>query len=713
MRTPRRCHSFVGLWALTLILLAWSFTGCGDDDDDDNGGAVDDDDADDDAGGLVDEPVPGWSVWLTREGFVEFRKDGRVLFTLTGVTTTDFTPKSSMLFGLFKIGKDNPLPRPLQFRLDGDRLLLDAGGAEVGRLRASLTDSGSLRAEVLMGDGNAADSITLSFAMGASDKFWGFGEQYNFVDLRGLLVPVIVQEQGLGRRAAPLLPFEGTLVNSYFPMPYFLDPRKGKGFLLENMEPSLFDLGVTDKDRFSVEVYNGDHASFLVLPGPTAYDVVESLTAEFGRPERRPPDWAFSGAWIAAQGGTDDVRDRIDAALDAGVPVTAAWVQDWVGQRDFGAENFGVKYRWIPDASLYPGLETLIDDLAAEGVRFLGYFNPFIVPGYAHWDDAKEYGYTIKREDGSPYQFLISTFKGSLLDVTNADAVSYFQNFAFDALDLGMKGWMADFGEWLPLDAAIEEGSSWSEHNRYPTRWHRANRAVLDAVFPDGDYVLFTRSGFTGEQRVAQIVWAGDQETDWSAEDGFPTVMAAGLTMGMSGIPFFTHDIGGFSGGPRSKELFMRWTELGAFTPVMRTHDGLKKLENHHFDSDAETLAHFARMAKIHEALTPYWLALADEAVDSGRPMIRHTAFVDPEWDDAYRAHSQWMLGEDLIVAPVLEPGKVVVNVFLPQGTWENLFTGEEYDGRDIVYVDASLGSPAVLVRKGKLASIVEAVRGI
>ncbi len=195
-------------------------------------------------------------------------------------------------------------------------------------------------------------------------------------------------------------------------------------------------------------------------------------------------------------------------------------------------------------------------------------------------------------------------------------------------------------------------------------------------------------------------MWAGDQEADWSQSDGIPTVVTAGLTIGLAGIPYFTHDIAGFSGGPSTKELFQRWTELGAFTPVMRTHDGLKKHENHNFNTDQETLEHFVLFSKIHAALLPYLKLLAQQAVDQGLPMVRHTVLIDHEWEKSFEAHKQWMLGSDILFAPVVEQGTESIDAYLPEGEWEHLLTGDTFTGRQIVNISAPVGMPDVLVMR-------------
>lgn len=497
-------------------------------------------------------------------------------------------------------------------------------------------------------------------------------------------------------------------------MPYFMDPAEGKGFLVMNPEYSVFDLCNKAADTWSVEVWNNTKVSFIMLPGPKPADVVSQLTAEVGRPKMSPPDWTMGGVWLASQRGPEMISKRVETALKAGVPLSAVWVQDWVGERHFGVGNYGVKYHWTWDPILYPDLPEQIAALRTKGVRFLGYFNPFIAEDYDQFAEAKEKGYLVKKKNDEPYLFQIITFKGGLLDVTNPAAVDWFKGFARTAADMGMSGWMCDFGEWLPYDAVLFNGSTGAEmHNLYTTKWHQINLEVLKEKYPDGDYALLTRSGYTQEQKVAQIVWAGDQEQDWKAEDGLPTVVTAALNIGMSGVPFFSTDIAGFSGGPSTKELFMRWTELGTFMPVMRTHDGLKKIENHRFDSDSETLAHFSKMARIHSALLPYLKQLAMESVNSGLPMIRHTVLVDPDWEKSLTADRQWMLGADILFAPVTTQGASVAEVDFPQGDWEHALTGEKFKGRQVAQVSAPIGTPAVFFRSGKINDIVSAVREI
>src|SRR6185369_1439703 len=184
---------------------------------------------------------------------------------------------------------------------------------------------------------------------------------------------------------------------------------------------------------------------------------------------------------------------------------------------------------------------------------------------------------------------------------------------------------MADFAEWLPTDATLHTGDALEQHNLYPLAWQRANRELLDAIGDGVERVWFVRSASLRSQSVVQVVWAGDQTTDWAVGDGFPSVIPMGIGLGMTGFPYYGSDIGGYiSTGtvPTSRELFFRWTTMGALTPVMRTHHGRLTTMNWQWDHDAETTAHFGRWARVHQQLLPYLRSLADASVSTGAPIM-------------------------------------------------------------------------------------------
>jgi len=599
-----------------------------------------------------------------------------------------------------------------RLRFSGERTHREAG--EAGQLAqvtwrgetgsASLSFSAgpqpfTTRVELTV-EGLEYQSLELAFACDERSSFYGFGEQYHAIEQRGERFELFVSEQGVGREGQPRA-LQGDKHTSYFPMPWWIDLTRGSGVLIETPYRTLVDLCVSDPDEARFEVTAQAPLSLLVFHGPSPLELIEQLSAVVGRP-KRPPSWAFEAPWISAQGGGEAVRAFIQRLDEQEVPYAAIWSQDWTGVRVNVDGGLGVEYRWELDEAHYPNLNELISSLHERGKRFLAYANPFIDPELPnHFEELASRGGLITNPAGEPYTFLAPNGRSSHPDLS-AEAGRDYVVEALSAMVSrhGIDGWMADFAEWTPLDARFASGEDpRAAHNLFPVWWHEANRAAMEATRPDGDWVLFARSGWTGVQAHSMIHWVGDQEATWSEHDGLPTVVPAMLNLGLAGVPYVTHDIGGFSGGPSTKELYMRWVELGAFTPIMRTHEGNKRDLNHNWDSDEETLTHFRRFARIHQALSEDWTQLADEANRSSAPIVRALALHYPEDPEARALSDQYLLGESLLVAPVVEEGATERRLYLPQGEWFHVFTGERYEGPSWLTVEAPIGSPPVFSR--------------
>lgn len=564
-------------------------------------------------------------------------------------------------------------------------------------------DATRIRLEIMGG----ANSVALPVRCDEGGTFHGFGEQYNATDQRGEAFELFVSEQGIGREGTPRS-IRGDAHTVYFPMPYYIDAR-GFGVLILTSYRVDVDLCATDRDVAWLEVAAGEPLELLVFHGPTPLDVIRQLGDVVGRPAL-PPAWAFEGVWIGAQGGREEVLDEVELFEAAEIPVSALWVQDWTGIRTNIDGGSGVQFRWTPDDELYPDLAGTISELHGRGYRFLAYVNPFIDPNLEdHYVEMDEQGLLVlDPRDDETYLFAAPNGGSAHPDFTNPAACDYVRDALREAVEsYGIDGWMADYAEYLPLDSVLFDGSDpLGYHNRFPIDWQRMTREVMDEVRPDGDWVMFARAGFTGVQEVAQIHWAGDQEASWSETDGLPTVVPALLNLGLCGQPYVTHDVAGFSGGPSTKELFMRWVELGAFTPIMRTHEGNNRDENWSWESDEETTAHFRRFVRIHDALSPEIRELAAGAQTDSAPILRHLMLVFPDDTETFAISDQFMIGETLLVAPVLHEGRTSREVYLPAGIWFDVWTGEEVDGGRTIEAEAPIGSPPVFSRGADRADL-------
>lgn len=618
------------------------------------------------------------------------RGDVALLSTAYGfLRTVEFSEKVTMQFGQFRFERGEERESQLQFytgRREGDGLVLTYKDSESQVDITARAEAGGLVLGFKISGPAAA--LRLNFDCHQDDHFLGLGEQYAGVDGRGRRLPIWTMENGLGRAPEPALPWQGPLWASYFPMAYFVNPR-GYGLVLDASGYVEFDLCAERPGVWSAEVWRTKEFSLFLTGGNPARQV-EILTAKNGRAQL-PPRWAFD-LWLSAQGGQEEVKAYIDRAVAREFPAGILWVQDWIGKVLLPAGIYELPYHWNVDESLYPHLADLIAYAHQQGFRFLGYFNSFVRPDLEHFEEGQARGYLVLDGTGQPYTFLHSTFESALLDVFNPQALAWVQSFMEKAVALGMDGWMVDYGEWLPYDAVVH-GGRWGDvaHNLYPGEWKRANLELMQRLRPAGDFVLFSRAGHTGSASLTQVHWAGDQEASFDPYDGLQTVVPAGISLSLCGVPFFGHDIAGFSGGPSSKELFWCWTELGAFSPIMRTHDGQKKYENWNYEKDAETTRMFVLYARLHHELGDYLWRLAEEFENNGLPLIRHLALEFPDDPEAVAQDYEYLLGPDFLVAPVLEEGARLRRLYLPEGSWLHIWDEKEYQGGRYLEVEALL----------------------
>ena len=282
---------------------------------------------------------------------------------------------------------------------------------------------------------------------------------------------------------------------------------------------------------------------------------------------------------------------------------------------------------------------------------------------------------------------------------------------------MGFKGWMADFGEYLPADAVCRGGSGLALHNAWPMLWAKCNREAVEEAGKLGDCVFFMRSGAAGSQRYSTLLWAGDQCVDWSEDDGLPSVITAALSAGLSGFGLHTSDIGGYTTLfylHRDEELMRRWLEFACFTPVMRTHEGNRPASNVQLYDSPGLLAFAARMTRIHDALLPYLKRCVEENASCALPVMRPLFFAESGAEEAWdhRLYS-YLLGGELLVAPVVEPGADTRRVWLPEGEWVHLWSGASFSG-GWAEVPAPFGEPPVFYRHAsEHAPLFEEIRSI
>ena len=588
----------------------------------------------------------------------------------------------------------------------GEALVMDLAekpdGRPLVRIRAFFTDEKKLRIETEVLESGDINRVRLAFKKDDYDRYYGMGERFNAVEHSGSKLRNFAEEGGLGLftlsryvKDAPFNPFPKGPDTTYFPVPFYLDPPKNYGLLLDDVRYSEFDFGEHGKDRMIIENWN-DRLDLMVFYGGSPLEIIENQTSYTGR-VRVPAKWAFApmGAVVA---GEDKVLRTAKLLREERIPTTAIWSESWWWRTE-----------WEVNRELYPNYEEMIDKLHRQGFRHLGYYQPYISQGTSAYETGDANGYFMKNQKGETYDFYLGLDKKAQLDLTFPEARKWWkESFFKKSEEMGVDGWMHDFGEHTPPDSVAHDGrSGWELHNEYTVMWAKLGREFWDEARPQNDQCIYIRGGYTGAWKHAWIMWTGDQNANFDPVDGLPANIPALLSIGMSGHPIGTTDIAGYNcfvNRSADRELFMRWTELGALLPVMRNHRGQDEVCDHwQFNEDRATLEHYKKYAVLHTRLFPYIYTLAHQAAKKGWPVVRHLMLHYPEDPRSQKTEYQYLLGDRLLAAPVLERDAREWEVYLPPGKWTHWWSGKTYSGPGTHRVPAGLGEVPLFVHNGKV----------
>lgn len=589
-------------------------------------------------------------------------------------------------------------------------------------------------------DAQYTPRATLSYSSRDEEGFYGLGEQYSFLNLRNQSVALITREKGTGRGLQPLttilnlgIPGEGGgPFTSYMTIPYYQTSQQ-RSLYLTSTDYTEFDFAKTTSDLVVLQV-NATRMSGTLILADTAFDIIEEFTLYAGRMAPLPT-WVSNGAIIGMEGGSDVVRSNMEQirSVAPDMPIAGVWCQDWSGVREFPNRK-GLWWNWEIDDTLYHDWSDLIQYLSEfrtagtpQAVRMLTYVNPMLADvtnkttptKNNYFLEAKAKGYLVKEQLGDGSQQVWLGYNGAgLLDLRNDEARTWFKTLMAGMLQSNHSGWMADFGESFPLgatDFGTGGESAASYHNRYPEEWARLNQEVIREAGKTDEILYFARSGSTRSPGVTSAFWLGDQLVSWDKHDGIKTAVTGMITLGLSGLSISHSDIGGYAMVPvpilgiqylRTKELLLRWCELSAFTPIYRSHLGTNPETGAQFNSDTETLLHYAKFASVFAALGPYRQGLMAEASAKGYPIVRAMHLHFPDDSEAYKLPLQYMLGASLLVAPVLDEKASDVRVYLPKGEWVHMWTNTTYGNPtqgEWVVMQAPIGQPAVFHKGSRM----------
>jgi alpha-glucosidase len=637
-------------------------------------------------------------------------------------------------------------------RRDGSLLVRTTDPTRTWSLRLRRPADGEVAVEATLSNSAGVLLTASTFANDARQRFLGFGERSDRVDQTGRVVEQWNEEgpfsAGFARPITdPLLgeDWQGPppmWPSSNFTMPWAVSSR-GYGFLLDSTWLNRFDL--TRADTWRVETAE-PNLRWRLYGGPDPAAVLRRVTADpvVGR-QPAPAPWFF-GPWYQPT-GDDAFRASLEKAwrtpLSQGgydVPVTVA--QTYTHYLPCAAQAAGRPQH--QQAKAVAGYHDW-------GYRVTTYVNSFVCADHPDGAYAKgdANGWFVKTGLGTTYPLPYLAYLNSssaVVDFTAPGAASFWQGLVSEALDDGYDGWMEDFGEYVAPDAQLADGrTGLAGHNDYCTDYHAASHAL---TWPrkGSDFAQFVRCGYTGTGPVARIVWGGDPTEDDSEADGLAAAVSQGLSMGLSGIGYWGSDIGGFHSlftvGRTDAELLVRWLEVGAFSPIMRTQaEGYPRpvLQDPARAEvwSPEVLPYWRALARLRTQLYPYVWQASQEYQRTGMPIMRHLALAYPGQDAAWgrgpaaaAARFEYLFGDDLLVAPVVDMGATGRDVWLPPGRWVDFWASTTYDagggaygakaaaqqhvldggrrGR-VVHADSPLGHPPLFVKAGTCLPLLPA----
>ncbi len=541
--------------------------------------------------------------------------------------------------------------------------------------------------------------VRLDFPAGKDAHVYGGGQQYISESMHGRKYYMRVTEDAAGHlkiRWPGARAGFGLHRRTSFPQPTFINGDMTL-YHFDTPYDCVLDFKIDGRCRAEIK---GLPEKLTIAAEKKPADVAKSLMAVVGG-QPAPPQWCSAGTWLDVQGGKQTLEDSLSKAASMGIKVSCVVLRDWSGHLN-SAKSKDAFWDWEQSPELYPGLAQSLAELRDRDIRALGYINPHLSIEGRFFAEAANKEYLVRRMDGGAYISDIGGVMAGHVDILNPAAMAWYQQIIQNnLLKLGFSGYIADMGGFLPEDAVLYGGAQPADvGNVWPVMWAKLNSEVIGQAANSGELALILRSGYSGTSRHATFVCAPDRRAVWGANGGLSSAFNASLSLAWSGVGASYSVIGGAQPGFLTfdgRELLMRWSEFAAFTPVMQAAFG-GRARGLCVDEDVETLRHFSHMAAVHSKLSPYISACLAENAKHGIPVMRPMRMAYYNEKLSSKVRGEYMLGPDLLVAPVLKRGRRERSVVFPKGVWVNIWSGKEYkEGR--AFVSAPLGKPPVFFR--------------
>jgi alpha-D-xyloside xylohydrolase len=515
------------------------------------------------------------------------------------------------------------------------------------------------RAKGLVTDPEGQLHVSEQLDLGVGEKIYGLGERFTNFIKNGQTVDIWNEDGGTGTEQA------------YKNIPFYLSNRK-YGLFVDNPGKVSFEVGSEKVSRVQFSV-PGEKMSYSVVGGENLKAILNTYTDLTGKAPL-VPDWSY-GLWLSTSFTTDydekTVLEFVDGMAERNIPLSVFHFDcRWMKELEW------CNFDW--DKSKFPDPEGLLKKLHDRGLKICVWINSYIGQKSPLFEEGAKNGYFIKNEDGSVWQWDKWQAGMAIVDFTNPEATKWYQGYLKKLVAMGVDCFKTDFGERIPTEGVKYYDGSDPElmHNYYTYLYNKAVYDVLVETKGADEAILFARSATVGGQQFP-VHWGGDCSSNYPS---MAESLRAGLSFGMSGFGYWSHDIAGFE-DQASPDLYKRWTQFGLLSSHSRYHGSTAYKVPWLYGDEAVDVAREFTELKLQ--LKPYLLKMAQETHETGVPMMRAMVLEFPDDPTCEDIDTQYMLGDDLLVAPVFREDGVARFYVPDDGTgqaWTNIITDTAYE---------------------------------
>jgi alpha-D-xyloside xylohydrolase len=539
---------------------------------------------------------------------------------------------------------------------------------------------------------NKQTSVYESFTLHPEEQLFGLGEKYSELNKRG-------------KRFISWNCDTATTVTdrAYKNIPLILSTR-GYGIFINNTAKITYELGSESYIASSFEVQD-NHLDYYVIYGPSFKQILERYTGLTGRAPV-PPKWSF-GLWMSKCGyrTRQEVEDVARTIRKKKIPCDVIHIDPW-----WMKEGHFCDFEWAPDE--FPNPEEMLRELKKNGFKVSLWEQPYVPKNSKMFEEGKKFGYFIKDKTGRicPFRDFMNPVS-AIVDFSNPNAVKWYQAKHQKLLKQGVSAFKTDMSEAVPVDAVFYNGLTGAKmHNLYSLLYNKTVYEI-SAKHSSETALVWGRSGYAGMQRYP-VNWSGDSNSTWH---DLATNLRAGLSFGLSGVPFWSCDIGGFIGNP-SPELYLRWAQFGLFTSHARCHGatprepwqfGVSRKDRKENAENAKNKLYnteqiFRKYANLRYRLIPYIYTYAHLAHQTGLPVIRPLVLEYQDDPNVYHQDLEYLFGEQFLVAPILDETNKRT-IYLPAGDWLDYWTKKVYSGNQHIQYTAPLSRLPLFIKQDSI----------